>query len=163
VSLHETSLITGRRGKNRCEGDPTGSNHSCRRCLANGTACVFTKASDRRDRRGGSGGSGEGLNNEADRYDTSELSNVQADIQCREERQRVVPRANSDTVGGRSVIELALNVSALADPSGTTCTDLRQSPNYGLSISSGIHATSNVLACTARICPSCTLIMISLI
>jgi len=40
----------GRKGKNRCEGDPTGSNQSCRRCLLNGIPCVFEKASDRRER-----------------------------------------------------------------------------------------------------------------
>lgn len=52
VALSERRLtIPGRKGKNRCEFDPSGTSQSCRRCLLNGTACVFEKASDRKDAR----------------------------------------------------------------------------------------------------------------
>ncbi|KAE8540247.1 hypothetical protein D1P53_004187 [Cryptococcus gattii VGV] len=36
-----------RRGKNRCEWDPAGKETSCRRCLMNGTQCVFEKPAEK--------------------------------------------------------------------------------------------------------------------
>lgn len=55
VSCKSASLLcdslSGRKGKNRCEFDPSGTSQSCRRCLLNGTTCVFEKASDRKDAR----------------------------------------------------------------------------------------------------------------
>lgn len=60
-------ISSGRKGKNRCEFDPAGSNQSCRRCLVNGTACVFEKTVDRRDSRHRTGPqAGEGWSNEAE-------------------------------------------------------------------------------------------------
>ncbi|WVW80458.1 hypothetical protein I302_102440 [Kwoniella bestiolae CBS 10118] len=41
------ACVACRRGKNRCEFDPTGSESSCRRCLLNGTQCVFEKPSEK--------------------------------------------------------------------------------------------------------------------
>lgn len=41
------SSYTGRKGKNRCEGDPSGQNGPCRRCLLNNIPCVYEKAGDR--------------------------------------------------------------------------------------------------------------------
>ncbi|ORX34127.1 hypothetical protein BD324DRAFT_636719 [Kockovaella imperatae] len=43
-----------RKGKNRCEPDPSGLSDSCRRCLANKIPCIFEKTSDRASRRRGS-------------------------------------------------------------------------------------------------------------
>lgn len=37
-----------RRGKNRCEWDPAGKETSCRRCLMNGTQCVFEKPAEKK-------------------------------------------------------------------------------------------------------------------
>ncbi|OCF31845.1 hypothetical protein I317_03349 [Kwoniella heveanensis CBS 569] len=41
------ACVACRKGKNRCEWDPTGSETSCRRCLLNGTPCVFEKAPEK--------------------------------------------------------------------------------------------------------------------
>ncbi|WVR05573.1 hypothetical protein IAU60_002592 [Kwoniella sp. DSM 27419] len=41
------ACVACRRGKNRCEWDPSGSENSCRRCLLNGTACVFEKPAEK--------------------------------------------------------------------------------------------------------------------
>ncbi|WWC68319.1 uncharacterized protein I206_102244 [Kwoniella pini CBS 10737] len=50
------ACVACRKGKNRCEWDPSGSESSCRRCLLNGTKCIFEKPSDK------SSGSGRGRN-----------------------------------------------------------------------------------------------------
>ncbi|WVF70990.1 hypothetical protein IAT40_005786 [Kwoniella sp. CBS 6097] len=41
------ACVACRKGKNRCEWDPSGSETSCRRCLLNGTPCVFEKAPEK--------------------------------------------------------------------------------------------------------------------
>ncbi|WRT65986.1 uncharacterized protein IL334_002937 [Kwoniella shivajii] len=41
------ACVACRRGKNRCEWDPSGSASSCRRCLLNGVPCVFEKAAEK--------------------------------------------------------------------------------------------------------------------
>ncbi|WVQ96974.1 hypothetical protein IAU59_004083 [Kwoniella sp. CBS 9459] len=41
------ACVACRKGKNRCEWDPTGSETSCRRCLLNGTPCVFEKSQEK--------------------------------------------------------------------------------------------------------------------
>ncbi|KAK8865608.1 hypothetical protein IAR55_000752 [Kwoniella newhampshirensis] len=41
------ACVACRKGKNRCEWDPSGSETVCRRCLLNGTPCVFEKASEK--------------------------------------------------------------------------------------------------------------------
>lgn len=45
-------LILGRKGKNRCEGDPSGQGGPCRRCLTNHIECVYEKAGERKTRNG---------------------------------------------------------------------------------------------------------------
>lgn len=47
------STDVGRRGKNRCEWDPAGKETSCRRCLMNGTQCVFEKPAEKAQRERG--------------------------------------------------------------------------------------------------------------
>ncbi|KAK4686916.1 hypothetical protein P7C73_g3194, partial [Tremellales sp. Uapishka_1] len=73
-----------RRGKNRCEGDPTGMNRSCRRCLLTGTTCVFDKPASRgvktegRGRRPSVASSVEAWNGDAEGRVKTLESNVQS-------------------------------------------------------------------------------------
>ncbi|WWC88185.1 uncharacterized protein L201_003090 [Kwoniella dendrophila CBS 6074] len=41
------ACVACRKGKNRCEWDPSGSESSCRRCLINGIQCTFEKPSEK--------------------------------------------------------------------------------------------------------------------
>ncbi|WVQ71277.1 hypothetical protein IAR50_000803 [Cryptococcus sp. DSM 104548] len=41
------ACVACRKGKNRCEWDPAAKQTTCRRCLINGTKCVFEKASEK--------------------------------------------------------------------------------------------------------------------
>ncbi|ODN84061.1 hypothetical protein, variant [Cryptococcus amylolentus CBS 6039] len=41
------ACVACRKGKNRCEWDPSAKNTTCRRCMLNGTKCVFEKASEK--------------------------------------------------------------------------------------------------------------------
>jgi hypothetical protein len=58
--------FVGRKGKNRCEFDPSNSAGTCRRCLMNGTACVFEKAGSSGRGRRDSLGVGDILSGEAE-------------------------------------------------------------------------------------------------
>ncbi|WWC96649.1 hypothetical protein V866_003521 [Kwoniella sp. B9012] len=92
------ACVACRRGKNRCEFDPTGSETSCRRCLLNGTQCIFEKPSEKsggggtRNRNGsinqnqnqnqinqqsGSSNDGTGMSNEAE----SKINNLEKTVQ----------------------------------------------------------------------------------
>ena len=64
-TIGEEGLTPGRKGKNRCENDPTTTNGICKRCAANGIQCVFEKASDRSRTRNESVTT-EGVGGEAD-------------------------------------------------------------------------------------------------
>ncbi|TXT04932.1 hypothetical protein VHUM_04015 [Vanrija humicola] len=82
------ACVACRKGKNRCEWDPSGSKQTCRRCLLNGIPCVFEKASDRREGRGRSENApGGGWNGDAEGRVTNleksvqELANGQSQIQ----------------------------------------------------------------------------------
>ncbi|GFZ43370.1 hypothetical protein JCM24511_01090 [Saitozyma sp. JCM 24511] len=61
------ACVACRKGKNRCEGDPTGQNKSCRRCLVNGITCVFEKPAERQGRnRQNSVGTADGHSGDAE-------------------------------------------------------------------------------------------------
>lgn len=65
--------MAGRKGKNRCEPDGGGSN-SCRRCLINGTPCVFEKPERRDGRNRNDSSSHDGWNDAEGRVSTLEKS-----------------------------------------------------------------------------------------
>ncbi|WVO13060.1 hypothetical protein L204_100670 [Cryptococcus depauperatus] len=46
------ACLSCRKGKNRCEWDPSGKATSCRRCLLNGITCVYEKPAEKPNARG---------------------------------------------------------------------------------------------------------------
>lgn len=77
-SICSPQLTVGRKGKNRCEGDPSGQHGPCRRCLVNNIPCVYEKAGDRGKGRGSTSGP-EGFSGDAEGR-VSQLENSVRDL-----------------------------------------------------------------------------------